>query len=124
MAKLAPQDVLDAALDAISTANAMVLCSAQPSTYEQAVSTYALAEAAMSGGDFTKANGDVSGRKLIIAAKSNVSVAASGDGEFVVLVNKSNETIRYINECPRQTVTEGNTVSFQSWKIEFQQPAS
>lgn len=124
MAKQAPQDVLDAALDEIATANAQVLCSAQPSTYEQAIDTYALAEVSLSGGDFTKGNGDVSGRKVTIAAKSNVTVAASGDGKFVVLVNKTAETIRYINECPEQTVTEGNTVSFQSWKVEFQQPAA
>lgn len=121
MAKKAPQEVLDAPLDVIADSDAMFLCSAEPTSYSEASSTYALAEASMSSGDFSKGAGDVSGRKITIGAKSNIDVDASGDATHVVLVKKSDSKIRYITTCEEQAVTEGNTVSIQSWKVEFQQ---
>ena len=51
MAKATPDAVLDKILDEIATATSMVACSAQPTTYAEATSTYALADVVMAGRD-------------------------------------------------------------------------
>jgi hypothetical protein len=74
MAKTVHDDVLDAALDKIATANVMTLCSAQPTTRTEAITTYMLADVTMTvgdgNGDYTIANGDASGRKLTMTAQA------------------------------------------------------
>ena len=56
----------------------MIACSAQPTTYTEANATYALADVTMAGGDFMKSNGDTSGRKVTMGAKSSVLIDTSG----------------------------------------------
>ena len=48
----------------------------------------------MASGDFTKANGDTSGRKLTVAAKSGVLIDASGTATHTALVRVSDSTIK------------------------------
>lgn len=88
MTKWINDAVLDAALDEIrDNANLMTLCSQPPTTRTEAVTTYALADVAMASGDFTKADGDVSGRKLTVAQKTGVTVDTSGMATHRALVD-------------------------------------
>ena len=121
MAKYVLPAVLDAALDAIATSTTMIVCSAQPTTRTEAVTTYALADVAMTSGDFTKANGDTSGRKVTMALKSNVPVDTSGTATHIALVDGT--TLRYVTTCTSQAVTSGNTVTIPAWKIEISNPS-
>ena len=94
MAKLAHDDVLDGALDIIrNNCTRMVACSAQPTTYTEGNATYALADITVDSSDFTKANGDVSGRKLTVAAQSGVTVDTSGDATHIALLDVSNSKL-------------------------------
>jgi len=121
MAKSAHDDVLDAPADVIDQATLMITCSAEPLTRVEAVTTYALADSAMvANTDYTKANGDISGRKVTIAAKSNVNVDASGTGTHVALVDATR--LLYVTTCVSQALTAGNTVNFPAWDIEFADP--
>jgi hypothetical protein len=124
MAKRAPTIVLDAGLDVISTATRQIACSAEPTTYTEATSTFALAEVTMAGGDFTKAAGDVSGRKVTMAAKNGVLINTSGTANHVALVRVSDTTLIYVTTCTSQALTANgsNTVNFPSWKVENNQP--
>jgi hypothetical protein len=72
--------------------------------------------------DFTKSDGDVSGRKVRVAAKSGVSVTASGDANHIALVTVSGSVVRYVTTCTQQTLTSGNTVNFPAWDIEIADP--
>lgn len=121
MAKSANDLVLDGLLDVVSGANLMVACSAEPTTRAEAVTTYALADVAVAGGDFTKANGDTSGRKVTVGQKSGVLIDANGDANHVALVDGSN--LLYVTTCTTQTLTSGNTMTFNSWKIEVADPS-
>ncbi len=122
MAKLVHDDVLDGALDIIrNNANVMVACSAQPTTRAEAVTTYALADVAMASGDFTKANGDTSGRKLTVGAKSGVTVDTSGSANHVALCDGTR--LLYVTTCTTQALTSGNTVAFPAWDIEIADPS-
>ena len=122
MAKFAPNGFYTNGLGYAAGANVMHICSSQPATYAAAVSA-SLADVAMSSGDFTEGTGDVSGRKLTVAAKNAVTVNASGDGTHIVLADSVGETLRYITTCTTQTLTAGNTMNFLTWDIEISAPA-
>lgn len=120
MAKSVSNLVLDAALDKIATANIMTACNAEPTTRTQAVTTFALADVAMAGGDFTKADGDVNGRKTTVAQKADVLIDATGDATHVALCDATD--LLYVTTCTLQSLTSGNTVTFPAWKVEIADP--
>jgi hypothetical protein len=119
MAGFASNSVLDASLDKIATANLMTVCSALPTTRTEAVTTYKLADVAVSSGDFTKADG-TTGRKLTVAQKTGVAVDASDDATHVALVDDSE--LLYATEGTTQTLTSGNTMTINSWVINQPDP--
>lgn len=125
MAKAAPDIVMDGSLDVIAGATKQVACSAQPTTYTEANATYALADIVIDSGDFTKANGDTSGRKVTIGAQSSVLIDASGTANHVALVRVSDTTLIYVTTCTPQALTANgsNTVNFPAWDIEIADPA-
>lgn len=125
MAKATPDAVLDKPLDEIATATRQIACSAQPTTFTEANSTYALADVTMSGGDFTKANGDTSGRKVTMGAKSGALIDTSGTANHIALVRVADSTLLYVTTCTSQALTANgsNTVNFPAWDIEFADPA-
>jgi hypothetical protein len=125
MAKATPDAVLDKILDEIATATRMLACSAQPTTYTEANATYALADVTLDSGDFAKANGDTSGRKVTVAAQSSVLIDTTGTATHVALVRVSDSTLLYVTTCTSQSLTANgsNTVNFPAWDIEVADPA-
>lgn len=122
MAKSVHNDVLDGALNIIkNNATLMILCSAEPTTRTEAVTTFALADVAVASGDFTVADGDTSGRKATVAAKSGVTVDTTGTGTHVALVDGTR--LLYVTTCGSQGVSSGGTCDIASWKIEIADPA-
>lgn len=123
MAKYTNPNTIDLLLGDIRTnANKMILCTQQPTSFAEANATYALASVAMTTADYTLANGDVSGRKLTVAAKSGVSVATSGTGTHVALVDTTNSILKEVTTTSSTAVAAGGTVDIGSWKHETQQP--
>ena len=121
MAKWTHDDVLDAPLDEIrNNCNLMILCRAQPTDRNDAVNVVDLADIAMVAADFTKANGDVSGRKLTVAGKSTVTVDHNGNGTHVALVDAVR--LLYVTTCPTQAVVTTEPVNILPWDIEFRVP--
>lgn len=123
MAKAVPDATIDMLLDYIALSTLMVACSAEPTTYAEAITTYALADVAMAGGDFTKAN-DTSGRKITTAAKTGVVIDVSGTATHVALVATSGTTLRAVTTCTSQVLTAGGgaTVDFPAWKWQVADP--
>lgn len=124
MAKAIPDAILDKTLDEIATATKQVLCSAQPTTYAEANSTYALADIVIDGTDFTKANGDTNGRKVTIGAQSGVLIDSSGTGTHIALIRTADSTLIYVTTCTSQAVTANgsNTCNMPAWDIELADP--
>lgn len=120
MAKSVHDSVLDGALNVIATANIMTACSQEPTSRTEAVTTYALADVAMAGGDYTNANGDTSGRKVTMAQKTGVTIDATGTATHVALCDATN--LLYVTTCTSQALTSGNTMTFNSWKVELADP--
>jgi hypothetical protein len=121
MAKSVHDDVLDGAFDVLDQGDIMTVCTTEPTTRTQAVTTYALADVAMTPNtDYTKANGDTSGRKCTVAAKSGVTVDTSGTALFIAICDATR--LLYVTTCTSQVLTAGNTVNFPAWKVEIADP--
>lgn len=126
MAKWSNDSGLDAALDWFADCDELNVCSAQPTTYTEAITTYSLADVAVTAGDgngdFTIANGDSSGRKLTVAAQSGVTVDTSGTATHIALTKSGDTTLRYVTTCTSQALTASNTVDLPAWDIELADP--
>jgi len=125
MAKSMHNDVADAMLDKIATGNLMIACSAEPTTRAEAVTTYALADVAMTvgdgNGDYTIADGDTSGRKVTMSQKTGVTVDTSGTATHIAIVDGT--TLLLVTTCTSQVLTSGNTVTFPAWDDEIADPS-
>jgi hypothetical protein len=123
MSKAMNDSFADAAFDWLDQCDLIIACSAQPTTYAEATSTYALADAAMTPDtDFTKADGDTSGRKVTMAAKSSIAVDATGTATHIALCRSGDSSLRYVTTCTSQALTSGNTVNFPAWDVEIADP--
>ena len=122
MAKAANDVFIDGGLDRIDDCVTLTVCSAQPANYAgiAAVTLAAVTLTAGAGnGDYTKANGDTSGRKLTIAQQAAISITGSGTATHVVL---DDATDIYVTTCTSQALTSGGTVTVPAWDIEIADP--
>jgi hypothetical protein len=127
MAKTVHNDVLDAALNYLKTNCTQIsCCEAQPTTYASAAQNggKCLAISDISGADFTgPAEGDSSGRKITVGQKANVEVSTTGSAHIFVLLNSSASQVEYTTDVSGpQQITDGNTMTFNSWDIEIADP--
>lgn len=125
MAKIVHDDVLDGALNIIkNNATRICVCSTQPTTYTEAITTYKLAIKTITSADFTgPANGDTSGRKLTSNAQSGITVDASGTAAHIALCDSANSKLLYVTTCTSQALTAGNTTNIPAWDVEIADPA-
>jgi hypothetical protein len=126
MAKYANDAGLDAALAWYADCDELNVCSAQPTTYTEAITTYSLADVAVTpgagNGDFTIANGDTSGRKLTVAAQTAIPVDTTGTATHIALTKSWDTTLRYVTTCTSQGLTSGNTVNTPAFDFELGDP--
>jgi hypothetical protein len=116
MAIFAPDATLDAMLDTIAdNITKVVICSTQPTTYNEANVTYKLGEIAITpgdgNGDLLISNGDVSGRKLTVLQQTGVPISASGTAQHIALLDTVNSVLKTVTTCTSQSVTNGNTAT-------------
>ena len=127
MGKLVHDDILDAALDFLVD-NATFLCvnSAEPSTYAEAYTTYALARVAITSADFAaREAGSTSGRKMTVSAQSSISNIATGIATHVAIVGTDADdtnAVLYGTTCVAQAITSGGVTNVPSWDIELRAP--
>lgn len=123
MGKSVHDDVLDGALNILkNNATRLTICSSQPTTYTEAITTFELADVTIDSTDFTNANGDTSGRKTTVGAQASFAVDNSGTANHVALVDVANSKLLYVTTCTSQALTAGNTVSTPAWDIEIADP--
>ena len=122
MGKQAPDATIDAMFDYIDQCNILHVCSGEPANYA-GIAAVSLADVALTPDtDFTKANGDTSGRKVTVAAKSGVTVDSSGTATHIAIARTTDSTLRYVTTCTSQVLTAGNTVNVPAWDIEVGDP--
>lgn len=128
MAKFINDSVLDAMLLAIAdNCKRITVCNAQPTTYTEGNATFALADITTTegtgGGDFSLANGDVSGRKLIVAQQADVPIDTSGTATHIALLDVDNSVLLAVTTCTSQALTSGGTVTIPTFDVEVQDPS-
>ena len=124
MGKLVHDDVLDAALNYVKNNSTRIcVCSTQPTTYTQAITTYKLAIKTISASDFTGPADDTSGRKLTTVQHTGITVDTTGDAQHIALCDSANSKLLYVTTCTTQTLTSGNTVTIPAWKISIADPS-
>lgn len=121
MAKWLNDSALDALLGVIDNGTIMTVCSAQPANRTEAVTTYALADVSLSGGDFSIGNGSPNGRTLTIASKSGVTVDATGTATHVAISDGSN--LLAVTTCTSKGVDSGDTLNIPSWTVNVSDPS-
>ena len=116
--------VFDNGLTVLDTeADKLYICSAQPTTYTEAITTYALG---VKNTPTVSAPGDRSGggREVTISAITDGSVTASGTATHYALVDQSNSRLLATGSLSAsQAVTSGNTFTLTSFKIGIPDPS-
>jgi len=120
VSKALPDAILDAIADAIiAGATTIYVCSAQPANFA-GIAALALADVTVDSGDFTKADGDSSGRKVTVSQQTGVTIDVSGTATHVV--GASGSVLLYVTTCASQALTASGTVTISSHKIECADP--
>ncbi len=121
MPSLFDPSVQDAALDKIATATALHICSGTPATRATVLSS-SLATVAVASGDFTKAAGNVDGRKVTVAAKAGVAVTTSGTAASYCLIDGTTLLARTDVNASSPALTQGSTTSIPAVVFEVGAP--
>ena len=99
------------------------VCSTQPTTRTEAITTYMLATTTLvKSTDFIIADDTVSpyGRKITTTEKTGVSVTNSGTAAFVAICDGTNLLI--VTTCTSQALTAGNTITIPAFKAQVGDP--
>lgn len=110
--------VLDAALSKLDTeANRLDICSAEPTTYAQATTTYTLGnKTSLSIGAPTDRTPN--GRKVVVAAITDGTVTANGTATHWAIVDTVNSRLLASGSLSSsQAVTSGNVFTLQAFDI-------
>lgn len=125
MAKSVADAVLDAALNYVkNNTSRLCVCSSEPTTYSQAITTYKLADVSITSANFgSPATGDGStGRKIQVNAQSSVAVDSTGSAAHVALVSVTSTALQYVTTCSTQGLTASSTVNVPAWDIQINDP--
>lgn len=122
MGKKASDSVFENGLNhVVNNCNEMILCDAEPADRAAAIAD-ARARVTMTSGDFSLANGDVSGRKLVVAAKTGQNVTNSGAYNHVALVSGT-ELLIVSTATETKNLNNGGTVDVVTWDYELRDPS-
>lgn len=123
MAKFVPDSTIDGFLDTIAdNVDRIDICSTQPTNYTEATSTYSLGNVAVTAGDgngdWTIADGDVSGRKLTLSQQTGVSIGTTGTAQHIAGTDGA-AVLYFVTTITSQAVTSGNTATINAFDIEI-----
>jgi len=118
MSKVASDGMSDGGLDASAACTVITVCAGQP-TSQVDIAARALASGVVGPGDFSKANGDVSGRKITCAQQADLSISSSGTADHVAI---DDGTDYFVTTCGAQALTAGGTVTVGAWDREIADP--
>jgi hypothetical protein len=132
MAQWISDDILDFFLELIRAGlpydTRLTACSAQPLTFDEARTTYMLAEKVVDLSSVTQEDGDTSGRKMTIPEVADAPITNSGLATHVALTAYYNGTytdqkLVYVTTCEELTLVAGGTITFPAWDIEVADPS-
>lgn len=117
MGKVMTNAMIDGGLDKIATCTTMTVCAGQPTSYAD-IAARALATTTLTAGDFTIANGDVSGRKITVAAQAGLTVDTAGTADHVTI----DDGVDYVITTATSQALVSGTVSVPAYDSEISDP--
>ena len=112
--------MLDAAFNWIrAQVTQLTVCNAEPTTYAEAASTFTLAAVAITSTDTSLAAGDSSGRKMVVASQTGLTVDVTDTADHVALIGSTDSVLLLVTTVTTQALTTGNTVSVPTWDDEI-----
>jgi hypothetical protein len=119
MSKFIPTVQIDGMLQLVE-GDALHLCTAQPTTFIEATTTYQLATFVV-GADYTLANGDTSGRKNTLAALTGAAIDNTGTVTHAAVTKATGSELKLVTTTVGQLLTAGGTVDTTPFSHEIQQ---
>ena len=106
-----------------ANADKMFICSAYPTTYTEASSTFLLSTVTLLIGNWAgPASNAESGRVLSLDPFYGVPVTASGVRAYVAFCNATQTKIIHVTECTNEYMASGDTILIPATEITFAQP--
>lgn len=122
MGKSVHNDVLDQTLAYIQTnAEYVTACTAEPTTFAE-VTTYKVGRAAVSSGDWTIADGDVSGRKVTLVEKTGVAVDSAGTVTHLAVTDDSVSKLLSVLTTDSRVITGNDSMKIPTFDLELRDP--
>lgn len=124
MSVYVPDSTIDSMLDLIANGvTKLHICSTQPTNYTEASATYELGNVTVSSGvgsgDWTRADGDVSGRKITMAEQAGINIDTTGTAQHIAGTNGT-DTLYFVTTVTSQGVNSGNTATINTFDIEIE----
>ena len=119
MAKAASNGFIDGGLTAIQGSTRITVQPSEPASIANITANTLATATGRTSGDYPISNGDTSGRKIDVAAESDISITASGTANHVAI---DDGTDFYVTTCTAQALTSGGTVTVPTWDIEIADP--
>jgi hypothetical protein len=123
-AKWLDDTTLELILGLIDNGDRVGVCSGQPANFA-GIAAVLLAEvvvtAGAGGGDWTLADGDVSGRKLTLAQQADIPIDVSGTATHITVDNGT--TLLAVTTCTSQALTDTGTVTIPAHDWEVADPS-
>lgn len=111
-------NALDSGLSWVTTnATGLNICSAAPSTYTEATSTYSLGSASVTTPSPSDKSGG--GREVIVPAVTNQSVTATGTATHWALTDSSSVLVSWGTLSASTAVVSGNTFTTTTFTIGY-----
>ena len=128
MSKSISDDVLDAALSLIANnGDKLCICSQQPTTYAQAITTYNIGTKSLAvgvgNGVYSITDGAGGGRMLTVAQQTAVSIANSGTSAYVALCDSANQRLLFADLMAPNSLTAGNTATVDGFTYTINDPS-
>lgn len=123
MGFMAPDAVIDKALEDVALSDRLYVCSDEPTSFTEASSTQNLATiiltAGKGNGDWTIGNGDTSGRKLTIAEQAGTGTT-TGTATHVAFGVNGSSTLKFVCTLTSMLIQAGVAFTIPSkdvWEI-------
>lgn len=129
MARSLHNDVLDALLAEVAEGDTLTLCSAEPTTYAEATSTYKLADVALTpgfgNGDFgNPADGTPSGRKMTIAAQPGITNDSSGTVTHLAVCDSGGSRLLHVTATNSLAIVAAASTDVAAFTITVLDPTA
>ena len=100
--------------DAANNVTRVDVCTTEPTTHAEAITTYTIANYVIDNTDFSLAAGDTSGRKAILAQQTGNNATGTGAANFLAFTTTIGTVFVGVIDADGDSITSGNPVTINA----------